>query len=105
MTERLKVHDWKSCRGGNLPRGFESLSLRQKFEWVVLGGALAVPCRPKSATCGAEFPTAAGPHGWMSPGREALRAGSCATGACEPRQVRKEAAVSNVSRVPQGCLA
>src|SRR5690606_40839846 len=34
----------------------------------------------------------------------ALRAGSCATGPREPRQVRKEAAVSESSRVPRGCL-
>ena len=30
---------------------------------------------------------------------------SCAAGTCEPRQVRKEAAVNRISRVPQGCLA
>src|ERR1700737_980672 len=30
MTERSNVHDWKSCRWRKtLPRGFESLSLRQ----------------------------------------------------------------------------
>ena len=28
MTERLKVHDWKSCGRVKLPRGFESLPLR-----------------------------------------------------------------------------
>jgi len=30
-----------------------------------------------------------------------LKVGSCATAACEPRQVRKEAAVSKNYRVPQ----
>ena len=30
--------------------------------------------------------------------------GSCAAGACESCQVRKEAALSGKSRVPQGCL-
>ena len=30
--------------------------------------------------------------------------GSCAMGAREPRQVRKEAAISGNSCVPQGCL-
>ena len=41
----------------------------------------------------------------VDPGWKVSKAGSCATGACEPRQVRKEAAVSNASRVPRGCLA
>ena len=31
--------------------------------------------------------------------------GSCAAGACESCQVRKEAALSGKSRVPQGCLS
>ena len=31
-------------------------------------------------------------------------AGSCAIGTHEPRQVRKEAALSDTSYVPQGCL-
>ncbi len=30
--------------------------------------------------------------------------GSCAMESCEPRQVRKEAAVSEPLHVPQGCL-
>ena len=34
-----------------------------------------------------------------------LKAGSCAAGHREPGQVRKEAALSGCSRVPQGCLA
>ena len=34
-----------------------------------------------------------------------LKAGSCAAEACEPRQVREEAAVSNPFWVPQGSLA
>ena len=34
-----------------------------------------------------------------------LRAGSCAAESCEPRQVRKEAAVSSRFRVPQASLA
>ena len=33
-----------------------------------------------------------------------MRVGSCATGSREPSQVRKEAALSGPSRVPQGCL-
>jgi len=35
----------------------------------------------------------------------ALRVGSCAAKTYKPRQVRKEAAVSNFLRVPQGSLA
>ena len=35
---------------------------------------------------------------------EASRVGSCATGSREPSQVRKEAALSGPSRVPQGRL-
>src|SRR5204863_5759321 len=53
---------------------------------------------------GAEFPSearAAVRYGSY----EASRVGSCATGSCEPSQVRKEAALSGPSRVPQGCLA
>ena len=38
-------------------------------------------------------------------GRRAGMVWSCAAGTCEPRQVRKEAAVNRTSRVPQGCLA
>ena len=34
-----------------------------------------------------------------------MKAGSCAAGHREPGQVRKEAALSGWSRVPQGCLA
>lgn len=30
MAERLKAHAWKACVRGNLYRGFESRSLRQK---------------------------------------------------------------------------
>ena len=33
-----------------------------------------------------------------------MAVGSCAMGAREPRQVRKEAAISGNSCVPQGCL-
>ncbi len=35
----------------------------------------------------------------------ALKVGSCAAEHYEPRQVRKEAAVNSLFRVPQGCLA
>jgi len=39
-----------------------------------------------------------------SPRQKVLTAGSCAAQACEPRQVRKEAAVSKSLRVLQGSL-
>lgn len=35
----------------------------------------------------------------------AVKAGSCAAKGYKPRQVREEAAVSNILRVPQGNLA
>src|SRR5262249_58338920 len=69
---------------------------------AVLGGALVVPCTPNPRR-GAESPLealAAVRYG----SEEASRIGSCATGSCEPRQVRKEAALSGRSRVPQGGL-
>ena len=39
-----------------------------------------------------------------SAGHVVLKVGSCAAGRREPGQVRKEAALSGSSRVPQGCL-
>ena len=33
MTERLKVHDWKSCGRVKLPRGFESHPLRCRADY------------------------------------------------------------------------
>jgi len=39
-----------------------------------------------------------------SPGKAALKTGSCAAEACEPRQVREEAAVSRILWVTQGSL-
>jgi hypothetical protein len=46
VTERLKVHDWKSCGRVKLPRGFESHPLR--FGFASPGcviGPLACPAR------------------------------------------------------------
>jgi len=34
-----------------------------------------------------------------------LKAGSCAAESYEPRQIREEAAVNSIFRVPQDCLA
>ena len=45
MPERLNGHDWKSCDGGKLVRGFESLPLR---------------CRACQAGGGCELPSGAG---------------------------------------------
>jgi hypothetical protein len=33
MAERLKAHAWKACEWRELLRGFESLSLRQNFQF------------------------------------------------------------------------
>ena len=38
MTERLKVHDWKSCGRIKLPRGFESHPLRLWLRVPLQGG-------------------------------------------------------------------
>jgi len=59
---------------------------------------------PEIRSSGAEFFFRGRTVRWW-PTRPVLKAGSCAAGTCEPRQVRKEAAVSRLSRVPQGCLA
>ena len=59
---------------------------------------------PKTSTCGAEsLPEGATIR--VSTEHAALKAGSCAAGLRESGQVRKEAALSDRSRVPQGCLA
>ena len=63
-----------------------------------------MPCNPQSAIAGLKpvmRPTLFG----VRPARAALKVGSCAMGTREPRQVRKEAAVSGYLRVPQGRLA
>ena len=70
---------------------------------TVLGGELVVPCTPNPRR-GAEFPSEARAAARYD-SYEASRVGSCATRSCEPSQVRKEAALSGPSRVPQGCLA
>ena len=72
MTERLKVHAWKACVGETLPRVRIPLSPP-----LAIDRSLAVLffCQ-----------TAAG--------------GSCAMEAREPRQVRKEAAISDYFCVP-----
>ena len=61
------------------------------------------PLYPRSASCGTESPPEAGRRGSCSR-TEALKAGSCAAAGREPRQIRKEAAVSGVRWVPQGDL-
>ena len=84
-------------------RGFESHSLRHSFQvcrarWGV-SGALNL----QSATAGLNtYNEACICEAW--PRQVVLTVGSDATGICEPRQVRKEAAVSGRSCVPWGCL-
>ncbi len=50
MTERLKVHDWKSCGRVKLPRGFESHPLRLRTPPVRVEPLLER--RPASVACG-----------------------------------------------------
>gem|GEM_PF-6736602 len=42
---------------------------------------------------------------WLSAEGAVERVGSCAADAAEPGQVREEAAIRRIVRVPQGCLA
>src|SRR5919201_6225249 len=49
LAERSKAHAWKACRGSQLPRGFEPLSLRHER---------------RSPTCGLLVPFSAGPR-WV----------------------------------------
>ena len=70
---------------------------------AVLDGELAVPCTRNPLYAGSNSSPRAGP-GTAGPGGIPI-AGSCAAEACEPRQVRKEAAVSGALRVPQTSLA
>src|SRR5919108_2619364 len=75
-----------------------------KYVSAVLDGGVAVRCNPKPALAGlksrsrscVDRPTV---------GSAALKAWSCAAATFEPCQVRKEAAVRSVRRVPQGCRA
>src|SRR3989304_7447594 len=70
---------------------------------AVLGGELAVPCNPQSATAGLNSRLEAPSRG-ARPARAAKRAGSCATGTDQPRQAREGATVRQPPRVPQGHL-
>ena len=99
-------------------RGFESHPLRHlnwdyfqlcsscicgKMNVTVLDGEVAVPCNPQSAiagsnTCLRQLIVEV----WSK--HVVLTIGFCATETHEPRQVRKEAAVSELFRVPQGRL-
>ena len=66
---------------------------------AVLDGKAAVSCNPQSAIAGSNSrlrPVICGD----SPIREALRIGSYAIATCEPRQIRKKAAVSSHCYVP-----
>lgn len=77
MTERLKVHAWKACVRETVPRVRIPLSPPLK-NCRTSGFFILFLCRTADA-------------------------GSCAMGACEPGQVRKEAALSGYFHVPQGC--
>ena len=59
---------------------------------------------PQSATAGLNSLLRPAPF-WDCFGKAALKAGSCAAGNFEPRQIREEATVRRPSWVTQGCLA
>ena len=69
----------------------------------MLDGEVAVPCNLQSAIAGlnsyVRFELC---EVWLM--QVVLKNGSYATETHESRQVRKEAAVSGIFRVPQGCL-
>src|SRR6185503_9559840 len=71
---------------------------------AVLDGGVAVRCNPKPALAGLKSRSRSRVHR-PTAGSAALRAWSCAATTYEPCQVRKEAAVRSVRRVPQGCRA
>jgi hypothetical protein len=128
---RLKEHAWRACRvvrpsrvripasppytvdGRPSPRQSHRFfrypvgrsGERRRIESLVaLSGEVAVPCSPRSAPAGPNSSLeAVSVRRW--PTGPVLKVGSCAAGTRETRQVRKEAAVSGLSRVPQGSLA
>ena len=70
----------------------------QVNKFAVLDGEVAVPCNPQSAIAGSNsYLRFALCKVWLM--QVALTNGSCATETHEPRQVRKEAAVSGIFRV------
>ena len=68
---------------------------------AVLDGGVAVRCNPKPALAGLNSRTRSRVHR-PTASSAALKAWSCAATTYEPCQVRKEAAVRSVRRVPQG---
>ena len=104
---RLKEHAWRACRVVRPSRVRIPASpplFLEEYCLVALSGEVAVPCHPRSAPAGPNSSfEAVSARRW--PTGPVLKAGSRAAGTCEPRQVRKEAAVSRLSRVPRDSLA
>ena len=73
------------------------------YRVVVLHGELAVPYTRNPPQRGGIPPFGKAQEPMSQ--KIMLRAGSHAAQACEPRQVRKEATVSDVQRAPWECLA
>ena len=73
------------------------------FRAIVLGGTLGVSCTRNPLHAGPNSLPEGVSHS-ESTEHVALKVGSCAAGHREPGQVRKEAALSGMLRVPQGCL-
>lgn len=94
MAELAEGARLESGYTGNRIRGSNPL-LSASIKFAVLDGELAVPCNLQSAIAGSKT------YIEVSVSRVcrlkvALTIGSCATGACEPCQVREEAALSDV---------
>ncbi len=71
--------------------------------FAALDGEVAVPCNLQPAVAGSNSWTEGMPCG-VWPGKVAKKSGSCATRGPEPCQVREEAALRDLSCVPQGSL-
>ena len=71
---------------------------------AVLDGGVAVRCNPKPALAGLKSRSRSSVDR-PAASSAALKVWSCAATTFEPCQVRKEAAVRSVRRVPQGCRA
>ena len=81
MSEWLKEHAWKACVRETVPR-------------------VRIPLSPPLIQ--KKWPSHDRPFVFKARSRQSV--GSCAMGTHEPRQVRKEATVSDNSHVPRGSL-
>lgn len=67
MSERSKEHAWKACIRLTTYRGFESLSLRNKYEFIVasVGPFATISCEPRQVRKEATVAADAGAGVWL----------------------------------------